>query len=112
MYFETFILTILFKNAKLNIKKKKKKKKATQVFLNFGSLGKGQTNIFFFLGLMTKPLIVLSVAASYKFVLKWKRQDVLRKLGHGVYSRSKLYESLPLGMQPYLLKKKKTKRIK
>ena len=26
MYFETFIFTILFKNAKLNIKKKKKKK--------------------------------------------------------------------------------------
>ena len=43
--FETFILTILLKNAKLNIKKKKKK--AIQVFQNFESVGKGQTNIFF-----------------------------------------------------------------
>ena len=48
MYFKLFILTILFKNAKLlNIKKKKENKK----FQNFGSDGKGQTNIFFFLGL-------------------------------------------------------------
>ena len=47
MYFKTFVLTILFKNAKLNIKKKKKKK-VTQVFQNFESLGKGLTNIFFF----------------------------------------------------------------
>ena len=39
------ISTILFKNAKLNIKRGKKK--ATQVFQNFGSVGKGQT-IFFF----------------------------------------------------------------
>ena len=47
MHFENS--TVLFKDAKLNIKKKKKKrkKKATQVFQNFGSVGKGQTNIFF-----------------------------------------------------------------
>ena len=48
--FWNFYLTILFKNAKLNIKKKKKKKK-TQLFQNFGAVGKGQTN--FFLGLMS-----------------------------------------------------------
>ena len=52
MHFGNYILTILFKNAKLNIKKQKnktkQKKNATQVFQNFGSVGKGQTNIFFF----------------------------------------------------------------
>ena len=37
------ILTILFKNAKLNMEKKKKK----QVFQNFGSVGKGETSILF-----------------------------------------------------------------
>ena len=46
MYFEKSILTSLFKNAKLNIKKKTKKKAATHVFQNFGSVGKWQTNIF------------------------------------------------------------------
>ena len=44
MHFETFILTILFKNAKLNIKKKKK---ATQVFQNLGRLEKGKQTSFF-----------------------------------------------------------------
>ena len=48
IYFETFILTIWFKNAKLNIKKKKKKK-ATQVFQKFLSVGKGQTKRLFLL---------------------------------------------------------------
>ena len=41
--------TFLFKNAKLRIeKKKKKKKKLTLIFQYFGSVWKGQTNIFFF----------------------------------------------------------------
>ena len=31
MYFETFTLTILFKNAKLNIKKKKKQPKFSKI---------------------------------------------------------------------------------
>ena len=44
MYFETFLLTILFENAKSNIKKKKK---AAQVFKIFGSVRKGQTNFCF-----------------------------------------------------------------
>ena len=33
---------------------KNKKTKATQVFQNFGSVGKGQTNIFFFYALKFK----------------------------------------------------------
>ena len=41
MYFETFILTILFKNAKLNIKKKKKKSN-----LSFRSEKGKQTSFF------------------------------------------------------------------
>ena len=48
MHFEKFILTILFKNAKSNIKKKKKKLKATQVFENFGQSKKGKQTCFFF----------------------------------------------------------------
>ena len=53
MHFKNFILTILFKNAKIEYHKKKKKKKrqATHVFQNFGSVGKGQANTSFFLGL-------------------------------------------------------------
>ena len=39
--------TTLFKNAKLNIKKKGKKR-ATQVFQNFGSVWKGKQTSFFF----------------------------------------------------------------
>ena len=51
----TFNLNIFVKNAKLNIKKKKKKKKSRPFFPKFfGSVGKGQRNIFFFLGLMAK----------------------------------------------------------
>ena len=41
------LLTFLFQNTKLSIKKKKKKK-PTLIFPYFGSVGKGQTNIFFF----------------------------------------------------------------
>ena len=69
MYFETFILTILFKNTKLKIKKKKKKK-ATQVFQNFGSVRKGQTN-FFFLGLI-KFVISFSDSVSQLCLQKAK----------------------------------------
>ena len=55
MNFETFILTILFKNAKLNIKKKKKKKKRKSN-PSFPELwvGRKRANkhlFFFFLGL-------------------------------------------------------------
>ena len=44
-----FMLTNLFKNAKLRIKKKD-----DSYFPNFGSVRKGQTSIFFFLGLITQ----------------------------------------------------------
>ena len=50
MYFEKSILTIVFKNAKLSIKKKQKKtkqKKKQPRFSKFGVGWKGQTNIFF-----------------------------------------------------------------
>ena len=47
MHFETFILTSLFKNVKCKIEYQKKKKKATQVFQNFGSVGKGKQTSFF-----------------------------------------------------------------
>ena len=46
MHFDHFILTILFKNAKSNIKKKKKKRqpKFSKIL---GQLEKGKQNIFF-----------------------------------------------------------------
>ena len=48
MYFETFILTISFKNANLNIKKKKKKKQPKfSKILGRSEKGK-QTSFFFF----------------------------------------------------------------
>ena len=72
MYFETFILTILFKNAKLNIKKQKtknkkqKKKKQQQQqqkkqpkfsqILGRSEKAK-QTSFFFFLGLRKYKLL-------------------------------------------------------
>ena len=50
MYFETFILKILFRNAKLNIKKKKKKKRKKQPKFSkiLGRLEKGKQTSFFF----------------------------------------------------------------
>ena len=66
MFFETFLLTILFENAKLNIKKKKKK--ATQVFQNFGSVGKGQTNIFLRLTVLIKVNILSVRYWNFKHV--------------------------------------------
>ena len=49
MYFETFILTILFKNTKLNIEKKKKKKGNPSFPKFWGRSEKGkQTSFFFF----------------------------------------------------------------
>ena len=45
MYFETFILTILFKNAKLNIKKKKKQPKFSTIL---GQSEKGKQTLFIF----------------------------------------------------------------
>ena len=46
MYFETFILTILFKNAKFNVKKKKKKKKQPKFSKILGRLEKGKQTFF------------------------------------------------------------------
>ena len=49
MYFETFILIILFKNAKLNTKKKKKKKRNIPSFPKFWvGQKKGKQTSFFF----------------------------------------------------------------
>ena len=60
-----FILTFLFKKYKIEYQKKKKKKekekkkkKPTLIFQYFGSVGKGQTNIFIFLGLIMFPIFV------------------------------------------------------
>ena len=48
MYFETFVLTSLFKNAKLNIKKRKKKKQSKfSKIMSQSEKGK-QTSFFFF----------------------------------------------------------------
>ena len=57
MYFETFILTVMFKNAKLNIKKKKKRrrkemeKKKKQPKFSQILYGQKRANNIFFLGL-------------------------------------------------------------
>ena len=50
MHFENYYFNNFVSKCKIEYqkKKKKKKKKATEVFQNFGSVGKGQTNIFFF----------------------------------------------------------------
>ena len=62
----------LFKNAKLSIKKKKK---ATHVFQNFGSVGKGHTNTFF------------KAQVSYKVIHHWFLLILqLRVWGAGLHS--------------------------
>ena len=58
LYIVTFCFNIfVLKNVKLRIKKEKEKKKPTLIFRYFGSVGKGQTNIFFFLGFNSEMLV-------------------------------------------------------
>ena len=62
MHFEKFILTILFQNAKLNIKKRKKRK-SNRSFSKTGLVRKEQANTSF-LGLMCFISVLVDTMAA------------------------------------------------